>query len=252
MTDLMEKPIEWIEEHRVDAHDVDYQGLVRPSVMLRYIQDAAGHAHHCLGPTLEDLREKKMAYILSKVSMKLYALPRVYDRIRAVTWITPIKGFSFNRYGRIWRGDELLAEMSSVWALTDISDPGARKLLRGDSVKLNFGTGEPLSLGFPARFRIPNEIVLTEAGVRPVLYADCDENRHMNNTVYPDMFCGYAEIEDGMRVSEFEVTYQTEAPMGDCLTICRGVDENRENHYFRSFRLDGKINAEARMVFTKE
>ncbi len=249
MNESLDFPVYWTEEHRVDAHDVDYQGLLRPSVMLRYIQDAAGHAHHCLGPTLEEMRERKLAYILSKVSMKLYGLPRVYEQIRALTWITPVKGYSFVRYGRILRGEEVLAEMSSVWALTDISDPAERKLLRGDTVALHFGTGEPLELGFSPRFRIPGDLLLTEAGKRQVLYADCDQNRHMNNTVYPDMFRGYAEVQDGMRVSEFEVTYQTEAPMGDCLTVYRAVDG--ENHYFRSIRTDGKINAEARMVFTK-
>lgn len=244
-----EKPVFWNEEHRIDAHDVDYQGLLRPSVMLRFIQDAAGHAHHCLGLSLETLRAQNKAYILSKVSMKLYEAPSAYEHVRAQTWITPVKGFSFVRYGRIWRGDEIIGEMSSVWALTDISDPENRRLLRGDSVELPFGTGEALELGFPPRLRIPPQLTLSLLGEHTVRYVDCDQNRHMNNTVYPDLFRGFADVPDGMRVREFEISYLSEAPMGQTLAIHGGWDG--DNLYFRSIRPDGKTNAECRMVFAQ-
>lgn len=249
MTHPGTKPTFWTEDHRIDAHDVDYQGLLRPSVMLRFIQDAAGHAHHCLGLSLETLRAQNKAYILSKVSMKLYAAPLAYERVTAKTWITPIKGFSFVRYGQILRADEIIGEMSSVWALTDISDPANRRLLRGDSVELPFGTGEPLDLGFPPRLRIPPTLELTSLGVHRVSYADCDQNRHMNNTVYPDLFRGFAPVPDGVRVSEFEIAYLNEAPMGQEMTILGGWEG--DNLYFRSVRPDGKTNAECRMVFAQ-
>lgn len=247
---MKEKPIFWEEEHRVDAHDVDYEGSIRPSVLLRYIQDAAGHAHHCLGLPLKKLREENKAYILSKVAMRICALPRAYERLRAVTWITPVKGFSFVRYGRILRGEEIIAEMSSVWALTDITDPTNRKLLRGDAVELPFGTGEPLDLGFGARMKIPSALEMKQLGAYTVRYADCDENRHMNNTVYPDLFRGFAVPRKGMHVSEFEIAYRSEAPMGASLTVMGG--EQGDEWYFRSLREDGEINAEVRMKFTDD
>lgn len=232
----------------MDAHDVDYQGDVRPSAMIRYIQDAAGHAHHCLGLSLESLRDEyKRAFLLSRTGMRVLASPRVYDSIRAVTWIAPVKGFSVLRFGQIWRGDELMAQSRSVWALTDISDPHARKLVRADTLDLPFGVGEPLDIGFPVHFRIPAELALTEVGQRSVTYADCDANRHMNNTVYPDMFRGYCNIADGRPVSEVEISYVSEAPMGETLTILRGTDGDQ--YYFRSVLPSGAVNAEARISF---
>jgi len=246
----MSDRILFCEEHRIDAHDVDYEGRLRPSVLLRYLQDAAGHAHHLTGPSLEELREKGMAYILSRVSMKLYDLPAVYDHVCAQTWIGPLKGYSFHRYGRILQGDRVIGEMSSVWALTDISDPAARRLLRSDAVQLHFGVGQPLDLGFAPRFRLPPDAELAEVGEYTVRYADCDQNRHMNNTVYPDMFRGFASEAEGKRVSEFEVSYLAEAPMGDRLTILRAVQGNEQ--LFRSIRSDGRVGAEARMVFLDE
>jgi acyl-CoA thioesterase FadM len=249
MTGCSEKPVYWNEEHRIDAHDVDYLGLLRPSVMLRFIQDAAGHAHHALGLSLETLRAQNKAYILSKVSMKLYNAPTAYEHVRAQTWITQVKGFSFNRYGQIFKGETVIGEMSSVWALTDISDPQNRRLIRGDSVELPFGTGEPLDLGFPPRLRIPQELELVTLGHHRVSYADSDQNRHMNNTVYPDLFRGFADVPDGVRVSEFEISYLSEAPMGQELSVLGGKDG--DTYYFRSFRPDGKINAECRMVFVQ-
>ncbi len=246
-----EKPIVWTEEKRVDAHDVDFMGLLRPSAALRYIQDAAGHAHHCLGLSLEMLRDEyRLAYILSKVSMRFFGTARAYEPIRATTWITPVKGYSFMRYGQVWSGERPVMSLSSVWAMTDITNLRERKLVRGDSIPLPFGTGEALELGFPARFAIPKELAMLPVCTHHVRYPDCDRNRHMNNTIYPDLFRGFAEAEENDRVSELEIAYHTEAPMGESLTLTRGRVGNTQ--YFRSFREDGKVNAECRMVLVQE
>ncbi len=241
------KPVIWKERFTVNSHDTDFCGNVRPSVMLRYLQEACNLEHRSCGPTLDELREHNQIFLLSKTGMRLYFPLRAFDPVEAEVWFAGLHGFSFLRSGRILSNGTVIAEMHSVWAMLDISDPDHRRFIRKGFCEFGFGSGEPLSLGFPARLRIPQELPLTDAGSRRIVYADCDVNRHMNNTNYPDMFVGCLPEYPG-RVTEFEIAYLSEAPMGESVRLLWGKAPDG-SVYFRSLRQDGTVNAEARMRF---
>ena len=247
---MQEKPVLWESAFTVGSHDTDYMNGVRPSALLRYLQETSNLEHRFCGPDLYRLRdENKIAFILSKVSMKISGAPAPFEELRVQSWYAGSRGFSFLRCGRVFHGDELICEMHSVWALTDITDPTDRKLLRADTLELGFGAGEPLSLGFPPRMRFPADPEGIRVGQKKVLYADCDLNRHMNNTHYPDLFLGFAGDLDGKRAEEIEISYLSEAPLGEELTVFR--TEKDGDLFFRSVRASGAVNAEARIRLTQ-
>lgn len=241
------KPVIWKERFTVNSHDTDYCGNVRPSVMLRYLQEACCLEHRGCGPTLDELREHHQIFLLSKTGMKLYFPLHAFDSVEAEVWFAGIHGFSFLRCGRLLSGGRVVAEMHSIWAMLDISDPNNRRFIREGFCEFGFGSDKPLNLGFPARLRIPKELSLTDAGTRRIVYGDCDVNRHMNNTNYPDMFVGCLPDNPG-RATEFEIAYLAEAPLGDSLRLLWGKAPDG-NVFFRSLRSDGTVNAEARMRF---
>ncbi len=244
------KPVIWREPFTVNSHDTDFCGNVRPSCMLRYLQEACNLEHRACGPTLDELRAHNQIFLLSKIGMRLYMPLHAFDVITAEVWFAGLHGFSFLRCGRILLEDgRTAAEMQSVWAMMDISEPSHRRFIREGFREFGFGQDEPLNLGFPARLRIPQELALHDAGQRRVMYADCDLNRHMNNTNYPDMFFGCLPDYPG-RVTEFEISYLAEAPLGDTLQLFWGKEG--EDTYFRSIRPDKTVNAEARMRFETE
>ena len=88
------------------------------------------------------------------------------------------------------------------------------------------------------------EVVLV--GGRLTEYADVDMNRHMNNTHYPDILCGYIPEISGNRVISMTLNFVNEAPLGERIKIYSGKSDG--SYYFRTKRPDGKVNVEAEFI----
>ena len=79
-----------------------------------------------------------------------------------------------------------------------------------------------------------------------VSYGDCDENVHLNNAVYPLLFCNHIPTMVGKTVSEFTINYHREARLGGKFDIlCAG---DNDSYVFKTILESGEIGAEAKMV----
>lgn len=232
-----------VEKFCVNSHDADFNGIVRPSVMLRYIQETANLQHYKYGPTTAELRADNKAFILSRVAMNLYRPLHEFENIEAESWLCNTHGFSFLRCGRILRDGVVIAELSSIWALVAID---SRKLLKADDIKLNFTVDEPLQINAPTRIKIPRNIDMVLMGERTVGYSDIDCNGHMNNTNYPDMLCNFLPDMNGRRVVSFSISFGSEARIGETFKVYCG--ENDGVYYFRTVKSDGNTGVEAEMT----
>lgn len=223
----------------VDIHDVDFNGNARTSCMMRYIQSAAQAQLSENGMSYDELREMKRAFLLSRITMEITEPVRAYDKLTALTFPTESRGYSFFRCYAIERGGETIGRAVSAWALIDTE---SRSLIRTDNFDLGLTTHDPHGLVL-SRFIMPKG--LTEVGKYRVEYGLSDQNMHMNNTVYPDMYASFLPLH-GKRIHTISISYQSEAPMGAELTVLRGVDE-RGIYYFRTLRTDGRVNSEAQI-----
>lgn len=234
----------YTEEYRINSHDCDFNGAVRPSALLRYMHETANLQMLKYGPSNDELRADNKAFILSKINLSFYRELHAFDRIKAETWAVESKGASFYRCSRVFRGEELAAEMVGVFALVDTA---AQRLCRVSDVSFGFDA-EPnmLELDLPARFKIPAEIDMGLKGEHTVGYSDTDMNMHLNNTNYLNLFCDHLPDIKNNRVITAVISYMSEAPIGSTLKIYRGEDE--DGYYFRTVRDDGKTNSEARIM----
>ncbi len=250
------RPKRFAAQFRIASHDADLNGFCRPSAVLRLFQEACYLMHAEWKPSIPELRERNRAFIVSRTGVEFFTPLLADDTVRAEVWLSGVRGFSLRRWGILTKGNEIAARWSSVWAMTDISDPSDRKLVRPDPDSFGFGTDEPLDLSFPARFSVPAEAEFAERAVHTVTYADADRNRHMNNTVYPDLFFGAIPGAAGFRLARMDLTFREEAPLGEELRLLTArvqdpdgaAGETRERHYVRSLRADGTVNAEAEMI----
>ena len=125
----------------------------------------------------------------------------------------------------------------SVWALIDTSD---HSLIRVNNFDLGLTTHTPLELEIN-RFHIPEGAV--PVGKYRVNYDDADQNLHMNNTRYPDMYSNFLDL-NGKRIHTISINFIKEAPLGDELTVYLTKADNGA-YYFRTVRSDGELNTEA-------
>ena len=220
----------------VDIHDVDFNGIARTSSLMRYIQSAAQSQLTDNGLSYDALKSKKRAFILSRIKMEFTESVRAYERLSATTFPCDSRGYSFLRCYSLLRDGKTIGRAVSVWALIDTD---TRSLVKVSDFELGLETYSPLDIAL-TRIAHPTEMITV--GTYTVTYGATDQNRHMNNTVYPDMYSNFLPLENKRRES-ISISYLAEAPAGDVLTVQRGYLDGV--YYFRTLRSDGKINSEA-------
>ena len=220
----------------VDIHDVDFNGVARTSSLMRYIQSAAQSQLTDNGLSYDTLKSRKRAFILSRIKMEFSETVRAYEKLRATTFPCDSRGFSFLRCYSLERDGNTIGKAVSVWALIDTE---TRALVKVSDFELGLQTYSPLDITL-TRISHPTEMI--KVGEYTVQYGNTDQNRHMNNTAYPDMFSNFLPLEN-KRIRSISISYLAEAPVGDTLSVYRGYLNGI--YYFRIQRSDGKINSEA-------
>ena len=227
---------------RVDIHDVDYNGVCRASALLRYVQSAAQAQLNENGMSYNQLKSANRAFIISRLRMEFDAPVYPYEALEAITFPCESRGYSFLRCYQLNRGGIPVGRAVSIWALIDTEK---RSLVRVNDFTLNLPLLPPLDLSV-SHVRMPAEI--TEVGTYTVSYADTDQNRHMNNTRYADMYATFLPM-DGKRIRSLSISYLAEAPMGETLRVYRAYEDGV--YYLRTVREDGKTNTEAEIVLVE-
>lgn len=228
----------------VDIHDVDYNGVVKTSSLMKYIQNAAQTQLTLNGMSYEELKGMNRAFILSRIKLEFTEPIRAYERVSAVTYPCESRGYSFLRCYALEKNGRTIGRAVSIWALIDTEN---RALVKVNDFELGLQTHEPHSLAL-TRFTMPS--VISEVGTYTVNYGDLDQNRHMNNTRYPDMYANFLPL-DGMRIKSISINYKNEAPQGEKLRVERAEGPDGKTYYFRTVRSDGLINTEAEIELEK-
>ncbi len=234
--------------YTVQWHDTDAARRVRPSRLLVYMQETSSHHVASTGLSLDELRDRKsLAFILSKIRLAIHKPLGAFEEITVETWTNPSRGFSSGRSFRILRGDEVIAEADTTWALVDTEE---RKLHKMEETGYQFEDEAPVELDLPARVRFPAGIAFEKLGERAIVYSDLDYNMHMNNTRYPDMLCDYLPLEEVGRIRGMTLSYLREAAYGDVITVLGGTDGSLR--YFRTVNSEGATCLEAVVVLGEE
>lgn len=217
----------------VDVHDVDYNGVAKASALMQYIQSAAQSQLTSVGLSYDELKSNRRAFILSKIKMEFTEAVKAHQPLTAVSYPCESRGYSFLRCYALLRDGVTIGRAASIWALIDTE---SRALVPVNDFDL------PLEL-LPHNEMMLDRIVMPksaeEVGVYKVSYADTDQNRHMNNTHYPDMYSSFLPME-GMRIASLSIQYMAEAPMGESLRVFRAFEDGV--WYFKTVREDGKVN----------
>ena len=225
----------------VDIHDVDFNGVARASSLMKYIQSAAECQLTEGGLSYSELRKKERAFILSRIKMEFTECVRAYEPLVALTFPCTSRGYSFLRCYKLLRDGETIGRAVSVWALVNTEN---HALVPVNDMELGLETYDPIDMPL-SRIVIPKDA--ETVGTYTVNYADLDQNRHMNNTRYPDMYSNFLPLEN-KRIESITVSYLAEAPAGDTLTVMRAFKDGF--YYFRTIRSDGKVNSESEIKLT--
>ena len=178
-------------------HDTDANRVVRPTQILVFMQETSNHHIKSLGTDLDKLRDEQgLAFILSKIRLALYKPLYAFEEITVETWTVESRGFSFNRFFRITRGDELIAAADTTWALVSLK---TKELCKVDSFDFKFEHDQPIDLGIPTKFRVPKTEFLNLIGeeyhTNLVIVLYCRKSNGRGNLGQCLAFCAHRSSE---------------------------------------------------------
>ena len=232
------------QNYKTSWHDTDARRRVRPTQLLVYMQETSNRHLESMGHDLDKLRDGRgLAFLLSKIRLAIYEPLYAYEDITVQTWTTESHGYAFNRFYRIMRGETVIADADTVWALVSLED---RQLCRADSIDFGFEHEGTVDIGLPTRFRIGKTDTLELIGQRRIVYSDLDYNMHMNNTKYADMLCDFMPYDDVANIRGISLSYLHEAAFGDNISIyCK---REAGKYDFRTVNSDGTTCLEAEIL----
>lgn len=227
------KPI-FRQNFEISGIHVDCHGRVKPSVLLYFIQEAAGGHCQQLALDWDTLAKQHLFWAVIRNRVQVTRLPILGETITVETWPMPTTRSAFPRSVVAYdaQGQELFRSIS-LWVLMDTQTRAM--VLPGKSGIEVAGTLRGNELAPPISI-LPK--LLENTAHRRVGYTELDRNGHMNNTRYMDWIDDLlpSQFHAEHPVRDFTICYLSEAREGQQIDLnwqvldglCLQVDGRRE------------------------
>jgi len=214
----------FVKEYEITDAAVDCFGRLKPSMLLFFCQDVAGHHCKILGADYDTLAQKNLIWAIIRQKVQITRLPRSGETLRIETWPMPTTRTCYPRSTVAYdeSGKELFRSIS-LWVLMDRSSRAM--ILPGKSGVDVQGLLTGTELATPGSLA-PRE--MEQLHKRQVCYTDLDRNGHMNNTKYLDWVSDLlpSSFHHEKKVREFTVCYHAEAREGETLHMSWQVKDD--------------------------
>ena len=202
---------------------VDRFGRLKPSTLLLYAQEVAGHHSDLLGFTYEELASRGLFWAIIRNRVSITRLPREHEDITIETWPMPTTRTAYPRSTVAYdlQGNELF-RCISLWVLMDTNN--RTMVLPGKGGVELEGTLRGLELPAPKSLA-PRPLAQSQR--RCVRFSDLDINGHMNNTRYLDWLMDLlpSQFHQSHAIKDFTLCYMNEALEGQELELTWELDE---------------------------
>lgn len=209
---------------KITSFDVFPNGTVKPSSLLRYLQQCAREDCDRGGCTYPYMREQNTVFVLTKLGFDLSRPIRSGELLTIRTYNNRINGILFDREYDLSIGMEPVGHCSSFWVLVRYD---TRALVRPKDFPVEFYSHEIDCPAVEIPRRFGNEDALP-AGERQVRVSDLDENDHLNNCAYADIALDALPDFNGLdrAVIGARILFSNEAKLGQTLALSAKQNEN--------------------------
>ena len=215
----------------ISSFDVLPNSTIKPSALLRHMQQVAREDCNANGCTYPFMRGQNTVFVLTKLGLDLCRPLREGEHLTIRTYNNRITGIIFDREYDLLVGDESVGHASTYWVLVRYD---TRALVRPKDFPVAFFSYEidDNTVEIPRRFG--NEDA-APAGERQVRVSDLDENNHLNNCTYADIALDALPDFDGLAfaVTGLRILFENEAKRGQTLSL--SVKQNDRTAGVRAF-----------------
>lgn len=211
----------------VESYDVQPNGNIKISSLLKMLQKAAGDDVNRTNLDYFTLASHSIAFVLTKMTVKIIKDIKIYDELTIISHPRKVRGASFPRDFLVYAGSELCAVARSIWVLLDLDN---RTILRPSAISEigDIPPSEDDSFEISDVRRVVDENSLPRTNVLRVEYSHLDMNNHLNNTFYSDFVfnCISPDVHKSDVGLYLQINYKTEARLGDELEIFLAEGDN--------------------------
>lgn len=197
--------------------DSDFRRCLKPSALLRYVEQVSADHARAHGMDYEFFRAKHNAFLVGKQSLKVWKMPQRSEKLTLTTACEEFRKGTMKRLTSICsEAGERLALVDCRWMLVD-TERG--RILRAPEWSAPGFQNEELPEELPQV--VHKSEPLTAAGERRASYSMCDLNGHINNSFYLDIACDALpqEVIESAPLSFATVKYHREVPMGQSVQV---------------------------------
>lgn len=210
---------------------VDFTERLTMGVLGNHLLNCAGFHAEERGFGIATLNENRYTWVLSRLAVEMYEMPRAYEKFSIETWVENVyRLFTDRNFAILGAGGKPIGYARSVWAMIGMEDrkPADLLTLHGGSITGYICTGKECPIAKPGRIRLAER---QEAGEHVAKYSDIDINGHVNSIRYIEHILDLFPMEmfRERSVRRFEVAYVAESYYGDKLTFYR--QQTGENEY---------------------
>lgn len=209
---------------RVTSYDVGITRTLKPSSILKMMQEVAGRHLEQSGLSYEYMRKNGIVFLLVKMAVNIRRMPVYGEDITVETWFSCVSGVKFARKFRFTDEEgNILIEALTYWVIVN---PETHKILRPSAFPFEMPSEDIRSVNVEiVHIKMPKSEALE--GVRVVRWSDIDSNNHMNNAVYADIICDFFPKGLGKKeLKRFQIDFDGEAELGDEINIKTTADEH--------------------------
>ena len=210
----------YIDNLRVKSYETDINANLKLYSFMNFAQEIAGLHADSLGFGYDNLIKDGIAWVLSRIHVKIIRLPIWKEDITIETWH---KGsdrlFGYRDFEVSDENGEKLIIATSSWLLINTE---TRKLHRINNIMEENAGGDEIRHAIKepaARLVTPTEMEF--ARKRVVSFSDVDINNHTNNAKYIEwaLDCIDLEILKALTIKEFVINFNMESKVNEEISI---------------------------------
>ena len=202
----------------VQNADADFRSLLKPSALLRYVEQVSADHARKFGMDDQFFRDHGVAFLVGKQALRFTRIPHRAEPLTLTTRAEESRRGSIKRITSITdaAGQEI-AMVDCRWIVVSLAEG---RILREPGWTVDGFWNESVEGELPMLLHKCRE-GLTRAGEFTAKYSQCDLNGHINNAFYLDIACDALPLEV-MRAGAVKfasINYHREVPMGEKMEV---------------------------------
>ena len=228
----MNKPEKFETTFRIASYETDLFGKMSLFALFNRFQDLAGDHASLLNVGYDLLRESRLAWVLSRIKLKILSLPNWGDNVHLATWPKGIdRLFALRDFCMKSEKGETLVLATTAWLLIDI-DKNRPKRIENLPVDLEYPGSSHAIEEIPGKIQMPADLV--KVFEKPIWLSDIDTNLHVNNAQYAKWIgnCFSENQFRTRRLASMQINFLEETLLDDTIELLKLPKDDLAGDYF--------------------